>query len=123
MVISSLIFLLSWAVATRAATQMYFGLIVGSLDKGDMSEEVIENILQEHASVKSEVLVRAVKPAYDQVFDFVMKMDVDSDDDDGGQTQEALKERSGVKFLESLLEANNGLMLELVMSEDQFGKQ
>ena len=100
---------------------MYFGLIVGSLNKGDMSEEVIENIVQEHASVKSEVLVRAVKPAYDQVFDFVMKMDLDSDDD--GQTQETLKERSGVKFLETLLEAKNGLMLELVMSEDQFGQQ
>ena len=100
---------------------MYFGLIVGSLNKGDMSEEVIENIVQEHSSVKSEVLVRSVKPAFDQVFDFVMKMDLDSDDD--GQKHEALKERSGVKFLETLLEANNGLMLELVMSEDQFGKQ
>ena len=100
---------------------MYFGLIVGSLDKGDMSQEVIEDILQEHSTLKSDVLVRAVKPAYDQVFDFVMKMDLDSDDD--GQTHEALKEKAGVKFLETLLDANNGLMLQLVMNEDQFGKQ
>ena len=81
---------------------MYFGLIVGSLNKGDMSEEVIENIVQENSSVKSEVLVRSVKPAFDQVFDFVVKIDLDSH-----ETQEALKERSGVKFLVTLLEANN----------------
>ena len=58
-----------------------------------MSEEVIVNIMQEHSTVK---------PAFDQVFDFVIKRDLDSH-----EPQEALTERSGVKFLETLLEANN----------------
>ena len=87
------------------------------LDKEDMSEEVIVNIMQEHSTVKANFSVRTFKPAFDQVFDFVVKIDLDSH-----ETQEALKERSGVNFLETLLEAmHNGIMLELVMSEDPFG--
>ena len=114
---TSLLIALTCAVAPTLQTKRYFGLIVGALDQGDMSENILENIVHQHSTLEEDVSVKAIKPAFDQVFDYVMKLDINSDD---GETEEALQEQSGLKSLETLLEANNGILLELVMSETEF---
>ena len=117
MVLSSLLLALACAVSLTLQAQQYFGLIVGDFNQGHITKEGLENIVHQHSSLDTQVSVKAVKPSFDKVFDYVMKLD-NHEDQEG--KERALKKTSAVQLLETMLEDNNGLMIELVMSETEF---
>ena len=109
--------LLCSALLTLQSQQYYYGIIVGD---DSMSGKTLQDIVEHHDHLDSQVSVKSVKHSYDAVFDFVMKVDMNPS---GEISEEMMKEKSGVRSLQTMLEENNGLMIELVMDEAEFDQE
>ena len=61
-------------LASRATTQMHFGQIDESENKETCVRKKFKK-LSRHSGVAGGILVKTIRPAFDQVFDFGMKLD------------------------------------------------
>ena len=85
-----------------------------------MSGQVLQDVVEHDDQLNRQVSVKSVKPSFDAVFDYVMKLDIKSGEE---LSEEVMENKSGVRTLQKMLEDNNGLMIELVMDQAEFDQE
>ena len=100
---------------------MFYGLITGNRTLNEDSITRLIKVRSEHP-----IKVKKTNDDFDEVFDFMVNIEDMSKEEEvlhENFKEMELKERLGLRYLDNLLKTGEGLLMEVMMSKDEWNDE